>query len=240
MTELEVFNRREIKYLLNQQQVDLLLKIIPEYMNYDSHNLNGQVYHIHNLYIDSKNNELIRNSIEKPVYKEKIRLRSYGVASKNDTVYFEIKKKFDGVVNKRRTPILLQEAYDYIYNSKIPVESKLNTQVFDEVDFIFKRYDLEPKVFISYDRLAFFEKNNSDFRLTLDKNITTRRDNLELEKESFGESLLPENTWVLEAKAFKAFPLWFVKFLSENKIYNESFSKYGKEFQKFLSIKNNF
>lgn len=99
-----------------------------------------------------------------------------------------------------------------------------------EIDYIMKYYKLQPKVFISYDRLAFFEKNNSDFRLTIDTNLQTRRTDLRLDSPVYGEQLLPSGKWLMEAKAFKAFPLWFVHFLSERKIYNTSFSKYGTEY----------
>ena len=96
-----------------------------------------------------------------------------------------------------------------------------------------KRYILAPKVFISYDRLAFFGKDDFDFRLTLDKNILTRRKDLSLTSPVYGDNLLPAEKWILEAKAFKAFPLWFAHFLSQNKIYNTSFSKYGSEYKKY-------
>ncbi len=88
-------------------------------------------------------------------------------------------------------------------------------------------------MFIAYDRLAFFEKNNSDFRLTLDTNIQTRRNDLFLDSPVYGEQLLQQGQWLMEAKAYKAFPLWFSKFLSKQKIYKVSFSKYGGEFKKY-------
>jgi len=107
----------------------------------------------------------------------------------------------------------------------------MNPQVMKEIDYIMNYYTLEPRVFISYDRLAFFEKNNSDFRLTLDTNICTRRTDLRLDSNNNGIQLLPEGKWLMEAKAFKSFPMWFVRFLSENKIFSTSFSKYGAEYQ---------
>ena len=234
---IEVFNRQEIKYLLSDDDKNALLEIIGTYMDSDPYNKDGKPYTICNLYLDTSSDELIIKSLEKPVYKEKIRLRSYGTAAATDTVYLESKKKFDGVVTKRRTAFLLKDAYKYIEDGTVPSFEKQNKQVMREIDYIMKMYKLSPRVYISYDRLAYFEKNNSDFRLTIDRNIQTRRSDLRLEIPSYGEQLLPEGKWLLEAKAFKAFPLWFVRFLSNRKIYSTSFSKYGAEYKKYIETK---
>lgn len=234
---IEVFNRQEIKYLLSDDDKNALLEIIGTYMDSDPYNKDGKPYTICNLYLDTSSDELIIKSLEKPVYKEKIRLRSYGTAAATDTVYLESKKKFDGVVTKRRTAFLLKDAYKYIEDGTVPSFEKQNKQVMREIDYIMKMYKLSPRVFISYDRLAYFEKNNSDFRLTIDRNIQTRRSDLRLEIPSYGEQLLPEGKWLIEAKAFKAFPLWFVRFLSNRKIYSTSFSKYGAEYKKYIETK---
>ena len=227
---IEVFNRREIKYLLTDDDKNALLEIIGNYMDSDPYNKDGQTYSICNLYLDTAADELIIKSLEKPDFKEKIRLRSYGTVSLDSTVYLESKKKFDGVVNKRRTAFKLQDAYTYFETRTIPQNKEMNLQVMSEIDYIMNFYKLQPKVFISYDRLAFFEKNNSDFRLTIDRNIQTRRTDLRLDSPAYGTQLLPPGKWLMEAKAFKAFPLWFVHFLSERKIYSTSFSKYGAEY----------
>lgn len=235
---IEVFNRREIKYMLNDDDKNDLLKIIGNYMNSDPYNKDGKTYSICNLYLDTEADELIIKSLEKPEFKEKIRLRSYGTVPLDATVYLESKKKFDGVVNKRRTPFKLEDAYAYFETGVIPPNPKMNKQVMSEIDYIINFYRLKPKVFISYDRLAFFEKNNSDFRLTIDRNIQTRRTDLRLDSPAYGTQLLPEGAWLMEAKAFKAFPLWFVHFLSERKIFNTSFSKYGAEFKLYKEGKS--
>lgn len=235
---IEVFNRREIKYMLNEEDKNALLAIIGNYMTSDPFNKDGKPYAISNLYLDTESDELIRKSLEKPIFKEKIRLRSYGAVPLNSKVFLESKKKFDGVVNKRRTNFILSDAYKYFETGKIPENPnvKMNQQVMKEIDYVINFYKLKPKVFISYDRLAFFEKNNSDFRLTIDCNIQTRRENLRLEEKAYGEQLLKPGKWLMEAKAFKAFPLWFVRFLSERKIFSTSFSKYGTEYKKYRGI----
>lgn len=240
---IEVFNRREIKYLLNDDDRTALLSIIDAYMDRDPFNKDGKTYQICNLYLDTESDELIRKSLEKPAFKEKIRLRSYGQASLTDKVFLESKKKFDGVVNKRRTNFILQDAYKYFENGMIPENPvqengkplKMNSQVMKEIDYTMKFYNLKPKVFISYDRWAFFEKGNSDFRLTIDTNIQTRRTDLRLDSPAYGTQLLRPGQWLMEAKAFKAFPFWFVHFLSERRLFKTSFSKYGTEYRNQLN-----
>lgn len=232
---IEVFNRKEIKYLITDEDKATLFSIIEKYMNCDAYNKDGKTYSICNLYLDTESDELIRKSLEKPFFKEKIRLRSYGKVSLTDNVFLESKKKFDGVVNKRRTTFVLQDAYEYFENGNIIENPKMNKQVMKEINYIMNMYNLKPRVFISYDRLAFFEKNNSDFRLTLDTNIQTRRDNLRLDYDIYGNQLLQPGQWIMEAKAFKAFPLWFVHFLSERKIFQTSFSKYGTEYRNYIN-----
>ena len=243
---IEVFNRREMKYMLNDDDKAALLSIIGNYMDSDPFNKDGKTYSISNLYLDTESDELIRKSLEKPAFKEKIRLRSYGTVPLNEKVFLESKKKFDGVVNKRRTNFILSDAYEYFQTGKIPENPvqkdgqplKMNTQVMKEIDYIMHFYNLKPKVFISYDRWAFFEKGNADFRLTIDTNIQTRRTDLRLDSPAYGTQLLQPGQWLMEAKAFKAFPLWFVHFLSERHIFQTSFSKYGAEYKLYKEQNN--
>lgn len=232
---IEVFNRYEKKYLLTDEQFSQIQSKIIEFMDPDKFNKNGQAYSICNLYYDTENDELIRNSIEKPTYKEKLRLRGYGIPQLQDTVYLEIKKKFNGKVNKRRSSFTLEEAYKYIDNQKYPLQkSKPNIQVLKELEYFLNFYKLQPKVYIYYERFAYFAKNDNDFRITFDTNIKTRRTDLQLEKGANGSTLLPENMWLMEAKSSNSFPLWFCKLLSDNKIYSSSFSKYGTEYKNYL------
>ena len=241
---IEVFNRREIKYMLTDDDKDALLSIIGEYMDADSFNKGGKTYSICNLYLDTSSDELIRKSLEKPEFKEKIRLRSYGIVKPTDKVFLESKKKFGGVVNKRRTNCILQDAYEYfergtVSTNRLGTDGKpvrMNQQVMREIDYIMHLYNLKPKVFISYERLAFFEKDNSDFRLTIDTNIQTRRTDLRLDTAAYGDQLLQSGQWLMEAKAFKAFPLWFVRCLSSRRIFQVSFSKYGMEYRKYREL----
>ncbi len=232
---IEVFNRYEKKYMLDEVTFKRLLNCISDYMEPDKYNKNGQFYSISNIYYDTDDNRLIRSSIEKPVYKEKLRMRSYGTPDMSDKVFLEIKKKYNGIVNKRRTSIVLEDAYRYMEQGIKPYETEcLNRQVLSEIDYFRSIYELKPKVYLSYDRYAFFEKNDGDFRVTFDTNITTRRGDVRLESGSYGNRLLPQNLYLMEIKINGAVPMWFTRCLSELKIYPVSFSKYGTEYKRYV------
>lgn len=232
---IEVFNRYEKKYMLDEVTFKRLLDRISDYMEPDKYNKNGQFYSISNIYYDTDDNRLIRSSIEKPVYKEKLRMRSYGTPDTSDKVFLEIKKKYNGIVNKRRTSIVLEDAYQYMENGTFPKETEcLNRQVLKEIDYFKSIYDLKPKVYLSYDRYAFFEKNDGDFRVTFDTNIITRRGDVRLESGSYGNRLLPQNIYLMEIKINGSVPMWFTSCLSDLKIYPVSFSKYGTEYKRYV------
>jgi len=212
----EVFNRIEKKYILNKEQFKRIKKILLEHMELDPYH--NEKYTISSIYLDTDNFDMIRKSIDKPIYKEKVRLRSYGIPKLSDKVFLEIKKKYNGIGNKRRIKIKLKDAYDFI-NGKIII----NTQKAKELEYIINKNNLKPKIFIAYDRLA-FEKN--DFRITLDYNIRYRIEDINLEYGDSGK-LLDKNIFILEAKAKKSYPDWFIKLLRKEKLYPNSFSKYG-------------
>lgn len=232
---IEVFNRYEIKFCIDDEQYQTLRERLSEYMESDEHSKNGEFYTICNIYYDSPDNELIRRSIEGPVYKEKMRLRSYGTVTPDDKVFLEIKKKYKGLVNKRRTKIRLVDAYTYFDSGTKPEMQKfMNAQVFTEIDEMKNRMNLRPALFLSYDRCAMFAKDDRDFRVTFDRNITTRRYDLGLHYGIYGDKLLADDQWIMEVKIDKAMPLWMTKILSELHIYKGSFSKYGKEYANYL------
>lgn len=236
---IEVFNRVEKKYLLDDTVYRKLVRRLGDYMEADAFNVGQELYSIANIYYDTPSDELIRNSLEQPDYKEKLRLRSYGVPQEGDFVYLEIKKKYGGVVNKRRTSLLLDEVYSYIDNGVHPKEaSYINRQVLREMDAFLERYELLPKVFLAYERMAFFGKEDREFRVTFDTNLRSRRERLRLEEGMDGTALLEEGVWLMEVKLLDAAPLWFTRLLSEYQIYPVSFSKYGTEYKKYLLGQN--
>jgi SPX domain protein involved in polyphosphate accumulation len=235
---IEVFNRYETKYIISDNIYHSIKPLLEEYMEVDAHSRNGDFYNICNIYYDTEDHAIIRRSIEKPVYKEKLRLRSYGVVSTQDKVYLEIKKKYNGRVNKRRTGIRLEEAYRYVETKVKPeIRPYMKPQVISEIEYMLRRYPLQPSLFLSYDRNAMFGIEDSNFRITFDTNIITRRYDLGLEFGIYGDSLLPQGLWIMEAKTDNALPLWFAKLLSRYGIYQASFSKYGTEYQ--LNILHN-
>jgi SPX domain protein involved in polyphosphate accumulation len=235
---IEVFNRYENKFIMNTSTYEKVLRTLDKYMELDEYNKTHEFYTISNIYYDTRDHHLIRKSLSKPKYKEKLRLRAYGVPSLDDKVYLEIKKKVCGLVNKRRTKLVLSEAYPFIASGeKPPYKKYMNKQVLNEIHYFLKSYELEPKLYLAYDRKAYFGIDNRDLRITFDTNIRTRRYDLRLESGDHGDKLLDDDIWLMEVKAEKTVPLWLCRMLSENSIYKRSFSKYGTEYKTMVQRK---
>ena len=227
----EIFSRYEVKYMLDTTKKDIIIDALREYMNEDKYNIGGKVYTICNIYYDTDDNYLIQQSVSKPKYKEKLRLRGYGVPKPGDLVFLEIKKKFKGVVNKRRTRLEIEEAKRYIETGIMPEPKPyINQQVMKEIDYFTHIYDLKPRLYLAYDRLAFFDKNDPEFRVSFDTNIRTRRYDLSLDAGDYGEPMFDDDVWLMEVKINKNLPLWFTHLLNENEIFHRPFSKYGTEY----------
>ena len=223
--DINVFKRVEKKYLLSEDLYQKLFEKMNNYITVDIYDFST----ICNIYFDTDDYLLVNRSIEKPIYKEKVRLRSYGIPKKNSKVFLEIKKKYKGVVGKRRVSAPLKEFYTYFDTGKYP---NVDTQIMNEIDYCFKFYNLKPKVFLAYDRYSYKGKDDSNFRITFDKNIRSRTDNLYLENGDNGMLLLDKNCYIMEVKTLGAYPLWFARILSELNIYPTSFSKYGNVYKK--------
>lgn len=215
-----IFSRVEKKYLIKAENYDTFLKCIEPYMNMDQY---GQ-HTICNIYYDTDNYDLIRTSIEKPVYKEKLRLRSYGIPGEKDQVFLEIKKKYKGTVFKRRIALSLKEAENYLEHGIAPVEKN---QIFKEIDYFVNFYHPTSKLFLAYDRIAYAGIEDPELRITFDHNIRSRNYDLDLKNGDYGELLLDDSNYLIEIKSLAALPLWLVDILSDLKIYPTSFSKYG-------------
>jgi hypothetical protein len=180
---------------------------------------------IRNVYFDTDNYRLIRRSIEKPAYKEKLRVRSYRLVDSDGPVFVELKKKFDGVVYKRRIALSESVATNWLVGN---CKSPCDTQISREIDYFMSFYgNLRPAMFLSYEREAFYERDGGDFRVTFDDNILCRSTDLSLRCEPYGHSILPPNRVLMEIKCSGAIPLWMVDILSKERIYKTSFSKYG-------------
>lgn len=221
-----IFMRYEIKYLLTAPQTESLVRLMSAYMRPDKYFEST----VCNVYYDTPDYLMIRRSIEKPTYKEKLRLRSYGIAGRDGTVFCELKKKCESVVYKRRLTLATSELQTDL-TSCLP-----DTQIGREITYCFTRYPmLAPKVFICYDRQAYCGADDRRFRMTLDKNIMWRDYDLSLSKGIYGNRITDFGQTLLEVKTTGAMPLWLVRFLSENKIYKTSFSKYGNTYAAILA-----
>ena len=222
-----VFKRYELKFLLTKAQKSAVLEAMAPYMSLDKY---GRTL-ICKLYFDTDDYRLIRRSIEKPVYKEKLRIRSYGVASGDSTVFVELKKKYDSVVYKRRLSMSEREALEWLLSNG----ERPRSQISDEIDYILSYYkNLHPTVFLSYEREAYYSNDKSDFRVTFDENILGRTSDLSLSSGAYGEPLLDEDKTLMEIKCSGAIPLWMVRILSSERIYKTSFSKYGTMYQNII------
>lgn len=223
-----VFKRYELKYILTKGQKEKVLAAMEPYMKLDKY---GRTT-IRNIYFDTDSFLLIRRSIEKPVYKEKLRIRSYAQASSDSTVFVELKKKFKHVVYKRRISLPEHEAMEWVCKEK---HCDNKTQISDEVDYFIDYYEtLKPAVFLSYEREAYYTREKSDFRVTFDDNILCRREKLSLTEPVYGEPLLPPDMVLMEIKCSGGIPLWMVNVLSEEHIYKTSFSKYGTAYKTMI------
>lgn len=224
------FQRIEKKYKLTRGQYDEFVERISPYMQLDKYGLHT----ICNIYYDTETDELVRRSIEKPKYKEKLRLRSYGVPTDDSIVFLEIKKKFKGIVFKRRVSMKHSEAVNYTQNGFKP---EFENQILDEIDYFMKHYKPVPKLFLGYDRTAWFGKEDSQIRMTFDANIRSRSYDLDLTMGDYGEPLNDDDSIILEIKVPMAYPMWLTKILSQMKIYPVSFSKYGNVYKENLTEK---
>jgi len=223
-----VFKRYELKYLLTQQQKATVLSAMEPYMALDQY---GRTT-IRNIYFDTDNYRLIRHSIEKTAYKEKLRLRSYQKARPGSTVFVELKKKYDSVVYKRRMSLSEEEALDWVTGN---MHCKAETQISAEIDYFLHYYEiLRPVVFLSYEREAYFCKGGGDFRVTFDDNILCRQEDLSLGSEIWGTPVLEDGKVLMEIKCSGGIPLWMAHILSREHIYKTSFSKYGTAYQTMI------
>lgn len=223
-----VFKRYELKYMLTPEQKQAVLQAISPYMKLDKY---GRTT-IRNIYLDSENYRLIRRSIEKPSYKEKLRIRSYSQATHDSTVFVELKKKYDKVVYKRRLPLRESEAMSWLLGEG---QCPVSTQISREIDYFMEYYDRpRPVVFLSYEREAYYESCGGDFRVTFDNNILCRRSDIRLTSAAYGEPILDGGRILMELKCSGGIPLWMVEALSRERIYKTSFSKYGTAYERLI------
>lgn len=224
MKKKNIFKRFEKKYLLTKDQYERLLEKLQGKILEDAY----PHYSIYSLYFDNDSFSSVRKSIEKPKYKEKLRLRSYGLPNQDKELFLELKKKYQGVVYKRRISLSYQEAEDYLFRKIHPKEE---SQIFREIGYSRKKEALETKVMIRYDRDAYMGKEDSEFRITFDQNILGYKLKESLDREEEGFPLLQNGEVLMEVKSSGVLPLWFSQILSEESIFMGNFSKYGNYYK---------
>ena len=223
-----VFKRYELKYLITQEQKLRIVQAMAPHMALDRYGRST----IRNIYFDTDNYRLIRRSIEKPAYKEKLRIRSYCKAAPDSTVFVELKKKYDDVVYKRRLSLSEEEALNWVDGR---MHCRQDTQISREIDYFLRYYQtLHPVVFLSYEREAYYSLGGDDFRVTFDDHILARQEDLSLESDVWGTSLLEDGMVLMEIKCSGGIPLWMTQILSRERIYKTPFSKYGTAYQTMI------
>lgn len=229
LTGKNKFERREIKYLIDSQQRKAIRERAEPFMKPDEFGRST----VCNVYYDTPDRLLARRSLERPVYKEKLRVRSYGPASPDREVFVELKKKYKGVVYKRRVAMTQREAEQYLAGGAAAPEA---SQIVSELDYFLAQYKgLAPAAFIAYDRQAFFGKADPNFRVTFDENVRWRGEGLSLTGGSGGEQLLQPGQSLMEIKIAEAMPLWLAEELSRLGVFKTSFSKYGNVYKAMLT-----
>ena len=223
------FERRELKYRITDAQRAALEATFGARMVPDEHGEST----ICNIYYDTADYRLIRASLEKPAYKEKLRLRSYGVTEPGGEVFLELKKKYKGIVYKRRITLPEDAAGEFIAG-RAPLGE--HGQIGREIEYFTAFYaPLLPAVHLSYERSAWFSREDRDLRITFDKNIRFRQEDVSLTLPAGGRRILPEGESLIEIKAAAALPLWLVSELDTLGIYQSTFSKYGEAYKAILA-----
>ena len=222
-----IFQRYESKYLMTLSQQQTVLAAMRPYMEPDVYSHSS----IRNLYLDTPDFRLIRRSLERPVYKEKLRIRSYGRAENTDMVFVELKKKYRSVVYKRRISLPQDQALACFSKTWPWPDSQIGTELAYAADFY---QTLRPAVFLSYERDAFHGTEDEDLRVTFDTEIRYRQDGLSLDSDTWGIPILPPGLVLMELKVSGGLPLWMAHVLSCQGIFKTSFSKYGAAYQNIL------
>lgn len=213
------FKRYEKKYVLSPEKYSALRARLDPYIEPDEYFSST----VCSIYFDDDTYSLIRHSISAPVYKEKLRLRSYNVPDEDGTVFVELKKKYKGVVYKRRVAMDNRSAMQWLSGGS----PGRDDQITREINYFLSQNQLEPKVFIACEREAYVCREDPELRMTFDRDLRWRDTELELTAGSFGEPLLGEGYVLMEIKIPGSAPLWLARMLSELEIFPQGFSKYG-------------
>lgn len=224
---IEIFKRKEQKYLITREQYEAFIEKISPYMRPDKFGEDGR-YTVTSLYFESNDRKIYYETKNKLMYRQKLRLRVYNHADLKSTAFFEVKQKHKKLVNKRRMLLPLSEAYRYIYSLDEDLEDieTSNRQVLREIDYFRKLYHLKPEMVVSYDRHALHHIDNADLRMTFDFNLRCRNGDLQVEHGSYGDLFIDQHLVVLEVKVNDSVPLWLARILQELDCEQRSASKF--------------
>ena len=226
---MNIFRRVEQKYLITSEQYNAFMEALGDKLVKDEYFYND----IYNLYLDAPDHRLIIQSIEKPMYKEKFRVRSYGLAENEDSkVYLEIKKKFDGTSHKRRISMTLGEFYKYVEKGNRPKNA--NPITLAELDYDFEKYNLQPSILINYERYSYYFRGNKDLRVTFDHNVKYRVKKPDLTNGDDMHHIIDKDMYIMEIKSLDSLPIKLSQLLAKLKIYPRGFSKPKNAYLKSL------
>lgn len=230
--DIRTFNRFEEKFFLSEEQKNHMIKYLQKFCAFDAYCDAEKSYRVYNLYYDTSDGNLLRQSVEKPSFKEKLRMRSYKFPiGPVDPIYLEIKKKVDGRINKRRIRLPYSDAVRLIEEGIQPeFEDYESRQVLSEINYFLEMNPVRPNYYIGYERIALSARDGSGIRITFDHHILERTWNLNLSEDS-GTPLLKDGEWLMEIKTSGNYPLWLTAKLSELAIYSRSFSKVGSAYR---------
>ncbi len=223
-----IFQRYELKYQMNLEQKQRLLDVLGDSLRPDPFGRST----ICNIYFDTADCRLIRRSLEKPVYKEKLRLRSYGVSTPDNNVFLELKKKYQDVVYKRRVSIPEAQVMEW-FSKGGPLPD--SSQIGREIDYFRSFYrELFPTVVLSYEREAYYFVRDPGLRVTFDGTILWRDEDFSLCSSVYGTPVLSPGQVLMEVKTAGSIPVDLARLLSENGIFKTSFSKYGTAYRQMI------
>ena len=230
------FERYEKKFLVSDVEAERLLNrfINERGMELDEYCKEGKFYGIYNIYFDDEESSVINTSLARPKFKEKLRLRGYSFPQTGEeTVFLELKRKINGIVTKRRAILPYNAAMSFVCDGIRPdTDDRRMNQILREIEYFLMRKKVSPKVFIGYERIALTDKLDPTLRITFDRNILSRRYDVDLSKGGGGEHILHPNERVMEIKFSHAPPKWLCDMLTEEKVFMTRFSKYGNEYSR--------
>ena len=241
------FERKEKKYVLEHGDYLALMALIGDKLVEDEYPYS----HIESLYYDTPDWRMINRSMEKPLYKEKLRVRVYGQPADDGIAFVELKKKYKGIVYKRRMPLSEQGALAFMdgldYEQaqlRFPLREAdraaaeptwRDHQIAEEIKACIGRWQpLHPSMSISVDRTSLRTDDGSNVRMTFDFDARWRTENLGF-GQAEGNLLLPEGQVIMEIKAHKAYPLWLVHALDQVGVYPKSCTKYGTAYRAYVA-----